>query len=189
VGATFLDRLPAGPAEFFPGRAGASRGIRERSLASGKLGAAADSARDRRTLPRRVGFFERRADSFLGFLRAYTPSRRSVMAVAPIRKLFTVSNYHAMSAAGILREEEPVELVMGKILVRPPIGMRHWTCVNRVNGIFAHLFAEKCAIVSIQNPLILGEISKPQPDVTLLRYREDFYTGTEVTAADVLLVV
>ena len=43
--------------------------------------------------------------------------------------------------------------------------------------------------MSVRNPLQLGEFSEPQPDLMLLRPREDFYARAHPTARDVLLVV
>ncbi|OGK85478.1 MAG: hypothetical protein A2050_17570, partial [Candidatus Rokubacteria bacterium GWA2_73_35] len=46
------------------------------------------------------------------------------------------------------------------------------------------------AVVQIQNPIELPEEdSEPQPDVTLLRPRADYYTAAHPVAADVLLVI
>ena len=36
-------------------------------------------------------------------------------------------------------------------------------------------------------PVVLGEFSEPQPDLTLLKRRADFYSGKHPEAADVLL--
>jgi Uma2 family endonuclease len=47
----------------------------------------------------------------------------------------------------------------------------------------------KRAIVRVQNPVVLGCDTEPQPDITLLRRREDFYAGTAPGPADVLLII
>jgi Uma2 family endonuclease len=44
-------------------------------------------------------------------------------------------------------------------------------------------------LVSIQNPIWLGPHSEPQPDVAVLRWRDDDYTESHPTADDVLLLV
>ena len=38
------------------------------------------------------------------------------------RRRFTVEEYHRMGEAGILDEDDPVELIAGEIIVREPIG-------------------------------------------------------------------
>jgi Uma2 family endonuclease len=45
------------------------------------------------------------------------------------------------------------------------------------------------AIVSTQNPIVLSRHSEPQPDLALLKPREDFYRNGHPSAVDVLLVI
>src|SRR5260370_17218124 len=47
---------------------------------------------------------------------------RSDMAVRPQPRLFTVEEYHRMGEAGILGEDDPVELINGEIVRINPIG-------------------------------------------------------------------
>lgn len=110
------------------------------------------------------------------------------MAVDIQRRLFTCAEYETMLAAGILSEHDRVELIEGEILQMSPIGSPHAGCVNRSNGVFSRLLQGR-AIVSVQNPLVLGEISEPEPDLVLLRPRADFYAESHPGPADVLLVV
>jgi Uma2 family endonuclease len=49
--------------------------------------------------------------------------------------------------------------------------------------------AEKDAFVLVQSPLRLSQFSQPQPDIALLRLRDDGYRGHRLEAADVRLVV
>ncbi|MBI4279266.1 MAG: Uma2 family endonuclease [Armatimonadetes bacterium] len=110
------------------------------------------------------------------------------MSVRLLRHRFTVDEYHRMADAGILTEDDRVELIQGEIVEMVPIGSRHAACVNRL----AQSLAREAAgdtIVSVQNPVRLGEDSEPQPDVALLRPRPDFYAGGLPGPTDVLLVV
>ena len=52
------------------------------------------------------------------------------------RRRFTVEEYHRMGEAGILDEDDPVELIAGEIIVREPIGSRHAGTVNRLNRLW-----------------------------------------------------
>ncbi|NEX15234.1 MAG: Uma2 family endonuclease [Halochromatium sp.] len=45
------------------------------------------------------------------------------------------------------------------------------------------------AIVSTQDPILLGDLSAPQPDIAVLKPRDDFYTAVHPQADDVLLVI
>jgi Uma2 family endonuclease len=93
-----------------------------------------------------------------------------------------------MAQAGILTEDDHVELIEGEVIEMSPIGSRHAACVKRLNTILNRLVSQQM-IVSIQDPIYIDEFSEPEPDVALLRFREDFYVGSHPTASDVLLVI
>lgn len=103
----------------------------------------------------------------------------------PLKRLFTVSEYHSMAEAGILPEDDRVELIEGEIFRMAPIGSRHAGCVNRLN----HFLRGSGGILSPQNPVLFGSLSEPQPDIALLRSRDDFYASSLPTPEDVLLLV
>lgn len=50
------------------------------------------------------------------------------------RRRFTVHDYHRMGEAGILHEDDRVELIEGEIVEMAAIGTRHFSCVNRLTG-------------------------------------------------------
>jgi Uma2 family endonuclease len=105
-----------------------------------------------------------------------------------LRRCFTVTQYHQMAAAGIFSPDERVELINGEILSMAAIGFRHASYVLRLNSLFSKLLQDK-ALVSVQNPLRLSDLSEPQPDIALLRPRDDFYETSLPQASDVLLLV
>jgi len=70
------------------------------------------------------------------------------------RRLFTSAEYHAMTEAGILSEDERVELIAGEIVRMAPIGSRHAGCVKRLNRRLSRLGDR--ALVSVQDPVALG---------------------------------
>lgn len=110
------------------------------------------------------------------------------MAVETIQRLFTAEEYHRMADAGILVEDDRVELIEGKIVRMSPIRSRHAACVLQLNMMFNQQ-AGNAALVNIQNPIQLDDYSEPEPDVALLRPRDDFYRNAHPTPADVLLIV
>jgi len=69
-----------------------------------------------------------------------------------------------------------------------PIGSSHGGEVKYFNNKLVSLLRGK-AIVSIQDPIILGGHAEPQPDIALLRWRDDFYRTANPHAEDVLLVI
>jgi len=110
------------------------------------------------------------------------------MPVELLRRLFTVEEYERMAQADILTAAERVELLNGEIVEMSPIGTHHAACVNRLNKLFSQLVGEN-ALVSVQNPIRLSDRSQPQPDLTLLQPRSDFYATAHPQPKDVLLIV
>lgn len=89
------------------------------------------------------------------------------MSVRLLKRRFTVEEYHRMAQAGILSEDDRVELIEGEIVEMVPIGSRHAASVNRLTNLLSELVGKR-AIVSVQNPVRLGPYSEPQPDLALL---------------------
>ena len=104
------------------------------------------------------------------------------------RRRFTVAEYYAMAEAGILTEKDRVELLDGEIVVTAPIGNRHAFCVDWLNRFWILALAER-AIVRIQNPVRLNDSSEPEPDITLLVWKDDFYVSGHPGPQDVLLLI
>lgn len=93
-----------------------------------------------------------------------------------------------MGAAGILREDDRIELIDGEMIQMAPIGARHLALVNRLSRMLT-LSAGTEAIVSVQNPVALPPLNEPQPDVALLKPRADDYISNLPAADDVLLII
>jgi Uma2 family endonuclease len=111
------------------------------------------------------------------------------MALTLRRRRFTLDEYHRMGEAGILGEDDRVELIEGEIIEMSPIGSRHAGTVARIQHLFSTRLGDR-AVVWSQNPLLLARHqSEPQPDVVLLAPRADFYTGRLPGPPDVRLLV
>lgn len=104
------------------------------------------------------------------------------------RRLFTVEEYHRMAEAGILGEDERVELIEGEIVQMAPIGPRHAGGVINATRLFITRLGDR-AVVSPQNPVVISPRSEPQPDLLLLRPRAVSYSRELPTSQDVLLTV
>lgn len=111
------------------------------------------------------------------------------MAAQLVTHRFTVQDYHRMAAAGIFHEDDRLELLQGEIVEMPPIGPGHASGVNRLMNIFLPLQRDGKVIISVQNPIRLGEHSEPQPDLALLKPRPDFYARQHPGPQDMSLVV
>lgn len=110
------------------------------------------------------------------------------MAVQVTRWQFTADDYERMVETGILGKDDRVELIDGEVIAMSPIGPPHAGIVNRLNTFLNRHFAGT-AIVSVQNPIRLNDYSEPQPDLAILRLRDDYYAHAHPTPADILLVV
>ncbi|MBI5755972.1 MAG: Uma2 family endonuclease [Nitrospirae bacterium] len=111
------------------------------------------------------------------------------MVTETIIHRFNIETYHRLISTGILHEDDRVELIEGRIVDMTPIGTRHSACVKRLNSFFSRKL-QGFAIVSVQDPVLLPrEESEPEPDITLLKYKEDFYSDELPKAEDVLLIV
>lgn len=110
------------------------------------------------------------------------------MSVEVAKRHFTVEEYYRIAAAGVLREEDRVELIEGEIIEMSPIGSRHAACVGRLSKLLERRGGDH-AIVWVQNPILINDYSEPVPDLTLLRLREDFYAHAKPMPDDVLLII
>jgi hypothetical protein len=59
--------------------------------------------------------------------------KRMATDVELVRRRFTLDEYHRMAEAGILHEDDRVELIRGEIVQTTPIGRDHASCVARLN--------------------------------------------------------
>lgn len=100
---------------------------------------------------------------------------------------FSLDQYERMIDAGILTERDRCELIRGEIVEKMTIGEPHAACVTRLAHRFYAVGHER-AIVSVQNPVVLDS-SRPEPDLALLRPRDDFYSASSPRAPDILLLI
>ena len=104
------------------------------------------------------------------------------------RHKFTVDEYHKMAEAGIFAEDDRVELLDGEIVEMTPIGPAHAFGVKRLPRVFFVLLPDR-AVLSVQDPIHLSDLSEPQPDFALLLPPDQRYKHAHPQPSDVLLVV
>src|SRR5438067_1559708 len=104
------------------------------------------------------------------------------------KRLFTADELEQMVKAGILSEDDRVELIEGEIIKMSPIGKVHAACVDRLTRFF-NKTADESIIVRSQGPILINNILELQPDVALLKARLDYYQDSLPTPHDVLLVI
>ncbi len=82
----------------------------------------------------------------------------------------SVDDYLAMGRAGILDEDDRIELLNGRLIDMPPIGPSHSHSVDDITELFTRrLYVEDPppARVRVQSPIQLDEHSAPEPDIVL----------------------
>src|SRR5690606_25202063 len=104
-------------------------------------------------------------------------------------RLFIVHDYHQMAKAGILTEDDRVELIEGEIVEKAPIGSRHGRVVDRLNRMFVEVGRDHGFIARVQGAVRLDEHSEPQPDIALLRLETQYDDATQPAPDDVFLLV
>ena len=109
------------------------------------------------------------------------------MLAAPPRR-FTVEEYHRLAEVGVLHEDDRVELLNGVIVDMMPIGPFHGGSVNRLIRMFERISRDRW-VTSAQNPVHIGKHNEPQPDLLILRPRDDFYAENHPRPNDVFLLI
>jgi Uma2 family endonuclease len=98
-------------------------------------------------------------------------------AFVPIDGLWrmSVAQYHAMIAAGVLTEDNPIELLQGWLVQKMPKSPRH-TVVTRLLFNRLEALLPSGWFVNMQEP-ITTEDSEPEPDLTVVRGEpRDYFT-------------
>jgi Uma2 family endonuclease len=106
--------------------------------------------------------------------------------VAATRRRFTRAEYQRMGEVGILGEDDRVELIRGEIVEMSPPGRRHKAFVGNLSQLLTVRLLGR-AVVWIQNPIVLTDVSEPQPDLAVLRPRS--YKDSEADAEDVYALI
>ena len=110
------------------------------------------------------------------------------MVMEMTRRRFCVRDFHLMDEAGVFCEDDRVELVDGEIVDMAPIGSYHNSCVTTLTHIFVRAVPEGVR-VQVQGAVQMDESTMFQPDLAILRPRNDNYAEANPTPEDVLLVI
>ena len=119
---------------------------------------------------------------------SFSPANRLVAKGNPVRRRWSVADFHRMGETGFLDPEARLELIEGELFEMAPIGSFHAGIV-RILAEKLRLGAGNAALVDSQNPVVLDDHSEPQPDLVLLRPRADYYLSAHPRAQDVLLLI
>lgn len=118
----------------------------------------------------------------------YTEFPPLVERLARLPQALTVDEYHQAVYAGTLYEDDPVELIEGRLVLRQPIGSLHASTVTRLSRLLTRAVGDQ-AVVWVGNPVRLSSYSEPQPDLMLLKPRDDDYSRALPSPAETLLLI
>ncbi|MEM6361026.1 MAG: Uma2 family endonuclease [Bacteroidota bacterium] len=110
------------------------------------------------------------------------------MEVQLSKRLISVNEYHVMAEAGILTSEDKVELIQGEILEMSPIGTKHAAIVDKLTNLLVKIVSNT-AIIRVQNPVYINDLNEPEPDISVLKTRRDYYADIHPGGDDTLLVI
>lgn len=107
-------------------------------------------------------------------------------ASAPQMRLWTREEYYKMAEVGVLRSNERVELIGGRIIAMSPQNSPHFTAIRLVEEALRTAFGAGYE-VRVQGPLDLSPSSQPEPDIAVVQGHARDYARAHPTTA--LLVV
>ena len=109
-------------------------------------------------------------------------------AVLLTRHKLDVDAFYRMAEAGILGEDERVELVGGELIDMAPIGTDHSGTVDWFTRALIMACGDQ-AIVRVQGPVRLDRFNELVPDFAVLKPREDYYRTAHPGPGDVLALI
>ena len=104
------------------------------------------------------------------------------------RHQINVDEYHRMADTGIISPDARVELIEGEIIDMDDTGPSHGGTTDQLYEILFQAIAGR-AHIRCQAPLLLSNLSEPQPDFVVARRRADFYKWRPLGPVDTFLVI
>lgn len=109
---------------------------------------------------------------------------RPPAAANPPRRRFTRVEYRKLVEAGVIKEDEPVELIFGEIVAMSPQGGHHRESISRIHKALIVMLRDRAKVYG-HSPIAATEDSEPEPDVYVARLGEYW----DDTPSHALLVV
>ncbi len=110
------------------------------------------------------------------------------MMPQPVALRFKVDDYYKMIELGILKDYEKAEIIEGELIKKITIGDRHAACVEKLNEILRDKLGKSVSLRN-QQPVKFDDYNEPEPDLAILKRREDFYVRAKPTAKDILVLI
>ena len=97
-----------------------------------------------------------------------------------------VNEYHRMIEAGILGEDERVQLIDGLLFAMTPQGRPHAFVIQELNRLLVRALPDQFKVLT-QLPLTLGDDSEPEPDLAVVK-SQDAGSRTEHPTTALLVI-
>ncbi len=101
---------------------------------------------------------------------------------------WTVGRYHRLTEEGILEEDDKIELLNGQLIKMSPVGILHAACVKKLRKLLGKILPDEI-VIGIQDPVILNDLSEPEPDISILRPKDDFYADDKPQSEDIFFLI
>ncbi|MEO8072501.1 MAG: Uma2 family endonuclease [Acidobacteriota bacterium] len=106
----------------------------------------------------------------------------------PRRLRFSVDEYYKMIELGMLKDYEKAEIIEGELIQKTPIGNKHSAVVEKLNEILRDRLGKSVSLRN-QQPVRFGDYNEPEPDLSVLQRREDFYFEHKPVPKDIILLI
>ena len=101
---------------------------------------------------------------------------------------WTRKEYERLVEVGIVRDDEPLELIGGQLIVAEPKGSPHAAAVELTADALRAAFGRGWA-VRAQNPIALDDESEPEPDILVVAGSQRDYSDTHPSSAALVVEV
>jgi Uma2 family endonuclease len=101
---------------------------------------------------------------------------------------WTANDYHRMLDAGILAEDDRVELLNGQIFEMSPQRPPHTTATKRTYDYLKTLLSGKADVRS-QSPIALSSYSEPEPDIAVVAIDKLEYSDRHPEPNEIFLLI
>ncbi len=123
------------------------------------------------------------------------PSATSSSPTSPVspdlvsrRYRLSICQYEKMTAAGVISEDEPVELIEGLLVTKMSRNRPHIVAGKKGLKVLSRLLPAGWHVAK-EDPIVTSDWSKPEPDLAIVRGDAEDYLDHDVTASDVALVI
>ena len=108
--------------------------------------------------------------------------------MSTITRPLAVAEYERRIAAGILGEDDPVELLDGRVVPKMPRGPRHVMSTKACQRLLGQVVGPTWHVAK-EDPVRIPEYDEPEPDVAVVRGADVDYRDHHPGPSDVALVV